>query len=180
MPRKLPVKRKRKTPDQLIELYGAISSPLIALAETMCMPHNPVTVNALKKFFIQAESSVEARFGLCGRNLIADRMGESVVLALYNWRQFKIPGGWYTPDWCYHLADGREVYVEVKGSKLQANYRDARTHLRAAASLNPMYTFFEAMPLPANEGGGWSLELIEPDVTFAHFLAQCSQFLERE
>lgn len=89
--------------------------------------------------------------------------GEAVVFWGYEWMSFKLPGGSYTPDFLYLLADGRLVFVECKGSKNQANYRDARSKLRAAATLNPWFWFYEVRIEKSAWNSAWNIERIEPD-----------------
>jgi hypothetical protein len=115
----------------------------------------------LMAFFLAGRSKSEADWVAGAKMLIEDEFKVGVAFAGYEWMTFKLPGGSYTPDWDYMLADGRWVFVEVKGSKLQPNYRDARSKLRACATLNPWFIFMEAIT-----SGGIQLERIPPDVAY--------------
>lgn len=110
-------------------------------------------------FLQSSRSSLERRWQESGRAEIEKKFGPVCVM-LYEWVSFKLPGGSYTPDFNYLLADGCWVHVEVKGSRMQSNYRDARSKLRAASTLNPWYTFVEVRP---EKGGMWTLEVVKPD-----------------
>ena len=83
--------------------------------------------------------------------------GARVLRMDYEPETFNLPGGSYTPDFRCILETGQVIFVEIKGSKKQKGYRDARSKLRAAAELNPMYTFVVAV------GGkdGFELEVID-------------------
>jgi hypothetical protein len=87
-----------------------------------------------------------------GDLLIADELGQRVMLSQYQPVTFHLPGGRYTPDFLHILADGRLVFVEIKGSTHQRNYRDARSKLRAAAELYAWTTFYEAIVSISNQG----------------------------
>lgn len=118
----------------------------------------PFTIDLLK-FFKPSSSGTEQKWsGYLGSAAIEDKFGP-IIFVGYNWFSFKLPGGFYTPDYCYFLESGQWVIVEIKGSKRQANYRDARSKLRAAATLNPWHIFVEAMP----KDGVFQLEIIKPD-----------------
>jgi hypothetical protein len=75
----------------------------------------------------------------------------------YEWMSFNVPGGSYTPDYAYILKSSQMIFVEVKGSRAQANYRDARSKLRGAASLNPWFTFCEVRITKK----AWEFEIIK-------------------
>ena len=83
--------------------------------------------------------------------------GARVLRMDYEPETFNLPGEKYTPDFRCILETGRVIFVEIKGSKKQKGYRDARSKLRAAAELNPMYTFVEAV----GGAGGFELEVID-------------------
>lgn len=92
-------------------------------------------------------------------NFIKAHLGQDVIFWGYEWVSFHLPGGSYTPDFLYLLGSGQQVYVEIKGSRKQANYRDARSKLRGAATLNPWFWFYEAR-LARN---AWEFERVPPD-----------------
>lgn len=121
----------------------------------------------LLSFFIAAKSSYEQTWRAIGDAMIAEFFGSPVTWRGYEWMSFKLPAAKYTPDFSYRLADGRMIHVEVKPSKFSDNYRDSRSRLRAAATLNPFFIFAEARV----EKGRWILEIIEPDSEFLESLA---------
>jgi len=102
-------------------------------------------------------SNAERDWARLGALILSDEFGEAVLLTLYEPIRLSIPGGHYTPDFLHILEDGRTLFVEVKGSKKQKGYRDARSKLRAAAEIFNFWTFAEA------RGGGeeWVLEVVE-------------------
>ena len=108
----------------------------------------------------QYRSGAEQVFARMGPILLADEFGSNVALMEYERMRFRVPGGWYTPDFSVILDDRRLIFVEVKGSTHQKGYRDARSKLRAVADLYPWVTWIEAIP---DRGGGWSLERIKPE-----------------
>ena len=70
---------------------------------------------------------------------------------------FNLAGNKYTPDFM-HLTDrGEVVFVEIKGSKRQRGYRDARSKLRLAKATHPWFTFVECIGRSDN----WTVEIIE-------------------
>jgi hypothetical protein len=130
-------------------------------------PANDETMKALAKAFLTARSSVEQKWAYSGKLHVSLFFESQVVFGGYEWFSFKLPGGEYTPDWCYLLKDGRWVMVELKGSQFQPNYRDARSKLRAAATLNPWFTFVEARPA---RGATWEIEIIKADELYMSVL----------
>jgi len=105
------------------------------------------------------DSQAEVWWATHGALLIADELNTAVALTEYHALTWHVPGGSYTPDFTHILADGRLVQVEIKGSRAQRGYRDARSKLRAAASRYPWATWFEAR---LDGRGGFELELIAP------------------
>lgn len=105
----------------------------------------------------QYRSKTEAAWADVGAVYIAAEFDRLVSWEGYEPLALNIPGGRYTPDFLYILENGQMVFVEIKGSKRQKNYRDARSKLRAAAAVFPFWTFVEA------RGGrtGFELEVIE-------------------
>lgn len=64
-------------------------------------------------------------------------------------------GSFYTPDFHVQLANGVIEFHEVKG-----HWRDdARTKIKNAAYLFPMYRFIAVRKAKKNEGGGWETEI---------------------
>jgi hypothetical protein len=105
----------------------------------------------------QYDSDTERGWAMYGAALLADELGVQIVRTEYHLWTFHIPGGKYTPDFQHFTTDGQVIVVEVKGSKAQKGYRDARTHLRAAARINPWFIFYEAL---GNQKQGITLERI--------------------
>lgn len=89
------------------------------------------------------KSDLEVYWAAVGPETIAAATGQAVVLTMYEPLSFNLPGSRYTPDFLHILADGEQCFVEVKGSKSQRGYRDARAKLRAAADVFPFYSWFE-------------------------------------
>lgn len=163
-------KGEKKDPLSHILKFGTIKDDLLRQIQGYTLP--PESVDRLK-FCAVGRSQAESRWlkDRAHSHLIEDATGARVKIVLYEWMAFKLPGLTYTPDYDYILSDGRIAFVEIKGSKGQANYRDARTHLRVCASLNPWFTFFEAI----DNHGVFDLELIKPD---AEFIADMIAYLE--
>ena len=101
-------------------------------------------------------SKTETAWSKVGAVYIADEFDARVVWEGYETVRLSLPGGVYTPDFHYILDNGQTVFVEIKGSKKQKGYRDARSKLRAAAAVYPFWTFCEAV------GGrsGFELEVL--------------------
>lgn len=102
------------------------------------------------------KSDTERRWSLVGMTVVGAFFGGLPALEMYEPVTFHIPGGSYTPDFMYILPTGQTVFVEVKGSTKQKNYRDARAKLRASADIYRMFTFCEVRP----ERGTWTVEVI--------------------
>ena len=90
----------------------------------------------------QYRSKTEQRFADLAMAECYGQFGVYPLVIRYEPMRFKIPGGHYTPDFELVLPD-RDVFIEVKGSKHQKNYRDARSKLRAAAEMYPERTWCE-------------------------------------
>lgn len=89
--------------------------------------------------------------------LLADLpAGTSIAQMYYEPKKFAIDGGGYTPDFLFLTDAGERLFVEVKGSKHQKNYRSARCKLRAAAERYFFFRWFEATRV----GGQWRIEEI--------------------
>jgi len=101
---------------------------------------------------VQDWASAEERWWLtCGPTLLGDELGSAVVETRYIPLRFRLPGGWYTPDYLHILETGRMIFIEVKGSRQQRNYRDARSKLRAAAEWYPFFAWYEVRINPRTE-----------------------------
>ena len=103
-------------------------------------------------------SKAEAQWTRISYLYIEDWFKCQVVRELYEPISLKLPCGNYTPDFMVILSDGRVVFVEVKGSTRQKNYRDARSKLRAAAEVYPFFIFMQA----TGRLEAWELEEIKP------------------
>jgi len=86
----------------------------------------------------------ERAFATFGKAILEQDSGSPVIALDYEYETFNLPGGSYTPDFRAILDDGTIIFIEVKASKFQKNYRDARSKLRAAQELNPYYVWMEA------------------------------------
>lgn len=104
---------------------------------------------------LKYKSNSERKFATFAVALIGTHFGYDVMWMEYEPIRLKIPGGHYTPDFMAILRDGTAVFVEVKGSRKQRNYRDARSKLRAAAEIYPFFTWCECV-----EEEGWKVEVI--------------------
>lgn len=153
--------------DHIIK-YGTVGDALRGLLTGHLQPD----AAEMLKFLATARSGTEAEWLSQGHiPLIENVTGQKVVFWNYEWVTFRLPGASYTPDYFYLLDNGIQVYVEVKGSKAQANYRDARSKLRAAASLNPWARFFEARVAKR----AWDFEEITPDIEFIKALVRFAE-----
>jgi len=101
------------------------------------------------------KSGSEQQFSLLGAAILREAFDAAVVAMFYEPVRWKIPGGQYTPDWLCLMETGMVVFVEVKGSKKQKGYRDARSKLRAVQAMYPFFTFVEVV-----EENGWQVEVI--------------------
>lgn len=103
-------------------------------------------------------SKAEEQWSVINAMWVGDWFRVSVIETRYEPLTFHVPGGTYTPDFMNILEDGRIVFVEVKGSKAQKNYRDARSKLRAVRELYPWFYWCEARPVTR---GAWEFEEIK-------------------
>jgi len=101
------------------------------------------------------KSGSERKFAAFGVALLGAHFLSDVMVMLYEPMRFKIPGGNYTPDFLAVCADGTMILVEIKGSRKQRNYRDARSKLRAARATYPYFTWCEVV-----EQDGWKVEVL--------------------
>lgn len=113
-------------------------------------------------FVMAGRSATEVKWRAVGSALLESEIGSPVVWSGYEWITFRVPGGTYTPDFMYIFENGRIAFVEIKGSKKQRGYTNTRQKLRATATLNPWFYFFEAV----GEGLSWEIESIEPEERF--------------
>jgi len=101
------------------------------------------------------KSSSELKFAQLAGPLLEAHFESRVMWLAYEPMRFRVPGGHYTPDFGAVLEDGRMVFVEVKGSRKQKGYRDARSKLRAAAEWYAMFTWIEVV-----EEDGFAVEVM--------------------
>jgi hypothetical protein len=153
----------------LLTRFGIDDSGLSQILSFLTYIKSENLFGQLLLFSLAARSNEEEKFRSIGRAIIESETGHEIRFSGYEWMSFKVPGGTYTPDWCYLLDTGQWVCVEIKGSKFQKGYRDARAKLRAAATLNPWHVFYEAMPF---RDLNWKLERIPPDETFLRTFIQ--------
>jgi len=158
------MKRKTMSNAEKVMRFGVDDAALVKLSKYF-KKTPPVMYEQVESYLKAAESNEERRFRSFGKALIERMFGREVIFTGRAWFKFQLPGVVYTGDWYYLLDNGRWVIVEVKGSKLQSGYRDARTKLSICATLNPWFTFIQVLPdhgLP----DGWSLEVIDPSPEF--------------
>ena len=102
------------------------------------------------------KSRLEEHWAREGALVLLAELGEQTAVQLYEPFTVRLIGAHYKVDFVHILESGRIVCVEVKASSRQANYRDARSKLRAAAEMHPWFTWIEAR----HENGGWIVERI--------------------
>ena len=100
-------------------------------------------------------SQTEEWWATFGPAILEDEFHCEVVITEYEPVTLHMTGNDYTPDFYHILADGREVWVEVKAPlaqrnkagkrafRGQQNMRDARSKLREAAESFPYWQFIE-------------------------------------
>jgi len=158
MAKRAPVRRK-KTIAQLVNNYGFSLQSIRAMqAVTPKLPPSKI-VEKWAHFLLNSESLEEKRWLIMGVPLIENHFSQKVVLWKPKVISYQLPGGRYTPDFYYILEDGTRLNIEVKGSKYQRGYKDARNRMRTAATLY----WFDVFMMVISEAGTWQLELIEPD-----------------
>lgn len=163
---------------KLVETYGLSFEAVSAIKNANQSVRVPLDtlLRRFAKFFLAAESREELKWKMVARNVLAEHFTTSVEFERVKPVSFNLPVGQYTPDFQYTMSDGMVIYVEVKGSKFQPNYRDARARLRASATLFPEHTFLEVMPNKEVIPYGWSVEVIEPDNDYESFITLVSRF----
>jgi hypothetical protein len=162
---------RRPSPDELARKFGLSDQPLLTLCAYDGKPKE-TNLNKIVEFFLTARTPTEAKAIIFLKPILEETTGKKIVFSAYEWVTFSLPGGSYTPDWSFRMDDGSWVRVEIKASKMQPGYKDARSKLRATASLNPWDTFYEFRPRTKAEGGGWELELIKVDQSWLVNLSQ--------
>ena len=101
------------------------------------------------------KSDSEQQFASLGAIILRDALGIEVVEMRYEPCRWAIPGGHYMPDFLCVMSQGQIIFVEVKGSKKQKGYRDARSKLRAAAEIYPFFSWVEVV-----EEDNWRVEVL--------------------
>ena len=103
------------------------------------------------------KSQSERDWSVFGDMILGDEGFVGVAVQLYEPLTFHILGGRYKPDFMHILDAGEVIFVEVKGSKRQKNYRDSRSKWRAAAALHPWFTWVMA----TGKGESWVVEVLK-------------------
>lgn len=153
---------KKKSLSAKIETFGMSFNAVTRIGDLI--PDLPLrkAVRSMASFLLKAESREEVRWLSEGIPILERHFGMPVLLERSKAVSFRLPGGVYTPDFMYILEDGRRIHVEVKGSRFQPNYRDARSKVRTAATLYWFDTFCEARI----ENKEWLVEHIPPDMEY--------------
>lgn len=139
---------------------STLSPPVTAVKKEESHVSEPLAILAradVTRLLPNYDSHAEEWWARYGNLLLAHDLGCPVVLTEYHPWTWNLPGNHYTPDFLHILEDGRLVCVEVKGSKSQKNYRDARSKLRLAADLFRWLTWIEAR---VDGRGGCEIEVI--------------------
>ena len=158
----------KKSDLDLIAKFGLDNRALTSLLDYLQYIKTNDLFKAVMKYLLSGRSVLEIKYKKFGKALIEKETAQAIIFSGYEWFSFRLPGGTYTPDWCYLLDTGQWVCVEVKQSKFARGYRDARAKLRAAATLNPWFRFYEIRP----DGKDWIIEEIKPDEKFLHTFEQ--------
>lgn len=168
----MPRKSRGVRPDiqSLVNKFGIDVSPIKQVSEYYKTEFNDIAGDFVS-FLLAARSSNEVRVKTAIRHYLMDQ-GRIPIFIGYEWMSFKLPGGSYTPDFSVLLNTGVWVHFEAKGSHFQSNFKDSRSKLRAAASLNPWAEFVWIIPKPIKAGGGWDIEVIKPDPRFLQVMLQ--------
>ena len=120
--------------------------------------HANITAKALLDFAQHKYKSVyEELWASEGALIIQHELLTPVAVTLYEPMTFRIPGGRYSPDFQHILKTGEIVFVEVKATRMQKNFRDAHSKLRAAAEVYPYYHWILAFA-PRRATPAWALE----------------------
>jgi hypothetical protein len=109
----------------------------------------------LERLTSRYRSKAEEWWGTFGEAILADELGQEVVVTAYEPVTLHMPGNDYTPDFMHVLANGWICFVEVKAPLFERdkagkrafrgkqNMRDARSKLREAAETFPYFRFIE-------------------------------------
>lgn len=175
MPRKMP---RKKTLQAKVETFGLKMPQIVLLRTTFPKVKPAVLLRSYAKFMLTAESREESKWRKFAKEVLRHQYPDAEIeMEKVKYITFNLPGGSYTPDFTYLMDDGAYINVEVKGSVFQPNYRDARSKIRMASTLNPEQVFAEVMP--AKEApNGWSFEVIEPDKDYGEFLMRLAAYAE--
>jgi hypothetical protein len=173
----VPKKKKpfgeRKSTPELVQTFGMSLDAIQTLEK--CIPYLPMSkaLAGMAKYLLKGVSKEEIQWRQAGTPLLEEMCEEKVVMVQHPSLTYPIPGGHYTADFLYFMASGLRINVEVKGSKFQKGYKDARARMRAAASLHPYDRFIMAMPFM----GDWELDLEEPTGEYADQWKQLAEQL---
>ena len=106
---------------------------------------NAIAIADVAKLIDHYDSREEEEWARQGMLWVRSLLGRTVAALFYHPLTLHLAGESYTPDWMCIFSDGRIAFFEIKGSKKQKGYRDARSKLRAAAALFPCFAFYEAL-----------------------------------
>jgi hypothetical protein len=152
-----------KTLEELLSSNGVDLRPLTELAIALSQGKRlSGKSREVLSFVLAGRSSHEVQWQRIGAAIMEGEVGSPVTWQGYEWLSFRVPGGTYTPDFMYIFKTGEMAFVEVKGSKRQQGYVTTRQKIRATATLNPWFYFFEVV----GKGTDWEVELVTPDVGF--------------
>lgn len=161
-----------KTFEDLLSANGIDVEPMQALARALTQGKKVTGKSRdFLSFVMAGRSKSEMQWRGIGDAVMQDEVGSPVVWSGYEWVTFRVPGGMYTPDFIYIFENNEIAFVEIKGSKKQRGYVSTRQKLRATASLNPWFYFFEAV----GSGSNWNVELVEPELRFVENIIKASK-----
>ena len=106
---------------------------------------NTFAVADMTKLIPHYDSREEEAWAHDGALWVQSVLGHAIAVSFYHPLTFHLAGESYTPDWMCIFTDGRIAFFEIKGSRKQKGYRDARSKLRAAAALFPCFAYYEAL-----------------------------------
>lgn len=177
--KKKKVKKKpptRKSTEKLISSYGLSSDAISVIRKIVPTGNLSDVLKKVSKFLLKGESKTEIDWLKYHASCIENHFSSKIVVMRPKSTTFHILGSSYTPDFEYLLENGQRVFVEVKGSKFQPNYRDARSKLKMTATLHWDKSFVEVMP-DKNLESGWSMEDISPDDEYGELLIELSSYI---
>lgn len=152
-----------KTLEELLSSSGVSLRPLNELAVALSQGKRLSGISReVLSFVLAGRSTHENQWQRIGASVLSQEIGSPVIWEGYEWIAFRVPGGIYTPDFMYIFENGEIAFTEVKGSKRQKGYVTTRQKLRATATLNPWFYFFEVV----GKGVDWEIEQVKPEPGF--------------